>query len=216
VPKSNSNFGKNIFINCPFGPKYKPMLRALLFTLVYCGFEPRIASENLDSLEIRLPKIKDLVKESKYSIHDISRIRATKKGEHARFNMPFELGIDYGSRIFGNNQFSKKKCLILESERYDFAKSLSDLSGVDIMDHKSEPEELVHQVRTWIRGIKKDVKSGSQLWNLYNEFWEHFDAVTKTEGFNKKDINKMQPPEFIDYIKAWIQGQSNSKNAKRK
>ena len=63
----------NVFINCPFDNQYFPLLKALLFALIYIGKQPQI-SETTDSGEARLHKIKELMLESKYSIHDLSRI----------------------------------------------------------------------------------------------------------------------------------------------
>ena len=48
---SNNDFSKNVFINCPFDEQYIPLLRSILFTIVYLGFTPRIASERFDSGE---------------------------------------------------------------------------------------------------------------------------------------------------------------------
>ena len=87
--------GENVFVNCPFDNSYFPLLKALLFTLVYLGLKPQI-SETTDSGEVRLHKIRDLMLVSKYSIHDLSRMEPLKKGELPRFNMPFECGIDFG------------------------------------------------------------------------------------------------------------------------
>ena len=64
-------------------------------------------------------------------------------------NMPFELGIDYGSRQHGPEFMRGKKCLILEKEAYDFKAALSDMSGVDIKSHRNKPEEVVRAVRDW-------------------------------------------------------------------
>jgi len=52
--------GKNVFINCSFDNQYFPLLKALLFTIIYSGLKPLI-SETSDSGEIRLHKIKDLM-----------------------------------------------------------------------------------------------------------------------------------------------------------
>ena len=70
----------------------------MLFTLVYLGLKPQMA-QTTDSGAVRIDRILKLIKESKYSIHDLSRIVASKAGEIARFNMPFELGLDIGIRI---------------------------------------------------------------------------------------------------------------------
>ena len=86
------DFAKNVFINCPFDSGYIPLLRPLLFTVLFLGYNPRIASERFDSGEARITKICNLITCSRYSIHDISRIQSSKKGEYYRLNMPFELG----------------------------------------------------------------------------------------------------------------------------
>ena len=84
-----------IFINCPFDEDYQHLLRSMIFTCLYVGLKPQL-SDTTDSFDIRVSGIIDLIKESKYSIHDLSRAKARKKGEVSRMNMPFELGIDIG------------------------------------------------------------------------------------------------------------------------
>ena len=202
----NRNFNKSIFVNCPFDKEYKPLLDGLLFTLVYLGFQPHITSESSDSLQLRLEKIKHLIKKSRYSIHDISRIEAKKKGDLARFNMPFELGIDLGCRAFGGRAFSGKKCLIFEKERYRFEKSLSDLAGVDIRAHDEDSEEMVYQVRHWIcNNIKKEVKSGTKIWADFMIFSGDFNQIMKSQGFKKRDIDNMEPGEYIYFAQKWME-----------
>src|SRR6185436_3786688 len=100
IPKK---FGTSVFINCPFDEEYKSILRPMIFTLVYVGLLPRLASETSDSLEHRIEKILRLIKECKYSIHDLSRLKSEKANEFARLNMPFELGIEYGCRRIAKN-----------------------------------------------------------------------------------------------------------------
>lgn len=97
MPTYSSDFERNVFINCPFDPEYYPLLRPLLITLVLLGFNPRIALERSDSGEQRIDKICELITNSKYSVHDLSRLKAERKDEFYRLNMPFELGIDYGA-----------------------------------------------------------------------------------------------------------------------
>lgn len=65
-------FKDNVFINCPFDDEYLPLLRPLLFSVIYLGFTPRIALETLDSGAPRFEKIVSLVKQSKFAIHDLS------------------------------------------------------------------------------------------------------------------------------------------------
>ena len=94
-------FERSVFVNCPFDSDYLPLLRPLLFTILYLRFTPRIASERSDSGESRIDKICSLIRECRYSVHDLSRLRAGEIGEISRMNMPFELGIEYGCRLFG-------------------------------------------------------------------------------------------------------------------
>ncbi len=127
MANTGSEFERNVFINCPFDPEYRPLLRAILCTVIYCNLKPRIATEGADSGEVRIKKIVDLIKESKYSIHDISRMEPLEEGDLPRFNMPFELGIDFGCRASSKRgKLSTKKCLILEKERFRYQRVLSD------------------------------------------------------------------------------------------
>lgn len=196
------NFEKNIFINCPFDDEYFPLLKTLLYTIKKIGFNPRISLERNDSGEIRLHKIKELLESSKYSIHDLSRAKARKKGEYFRQNMPFELGLDLGCRDYNHGtQFKSKKILILEEEKYSTQKALSDLSFADCKCHRGEAEELVYEVRNWFaENGHKEVPSASSIWDGYNEFYAQlFDEKSKL-GFKIKDINRLPIAEFMLYI----------------
>lgn len=46
---SPTTFETNVFINCPFDENYLPLLRPLLFTVIYLRLKPRIALEAIDS-----------------------------------------------------------------------------------------------------------------------------------------------------------------------
>ena len=77
-------FDENVFINCPFDEAFYPLLRPLLFTVIYVGLNPRISLESMDSGQPRIQKIVSLIEESKYGIHDLSRIKAHKGRESRR------------------------------------------------------------------------------------------------------------------------------------
>jgi hypothetical protein len=202
----NADFDRNVFINCPFDTAYEALLRPLLFAILYFNFNPKIASERSDSAEQRIDKICELIGASKYSIHDLSRLRSTKKNELSRHNMPFELGIDYGSRKFGEEHFRGKKFLILERDRYEFAKAVSDMGGVDIKNHNDAAEDLIRAVRNWFAatvGLKK-LKPASVILNDFNRFMEDFDTDRQEEGFMHNDIYEMPTPEFVGHIRDWL------------
>ena len=126
-----SEFEKNVFVNCPFDDDFRQLLLGIVFTIIYFGYKPRLSLERADSAESRIQKILELIEESKFGIHDLSRIMSSDKEEHYRMNMPFELGIDYGCQKLKGGKWSQKKILILEKERYRFQKAISDLSGSD-------------------------------------------------------------------------------------
>ena len=67
-------FERQVFINCPFDAGYRPLLQALLFTLLDAGMEPRIALESADSGQTRVQKLYQLIRDCGLSIHDISRM----------------------------------------------------------------------------------------------------------------------------------------------
>ncbi len=201
-------FEKNVFINCPLDSEYVPLLRPLLFTVVDLGFVPRLASERSDSAETRIDKICGFIRESKYSIHDLSRLKASAAGEFYRMNMPFELGIEYGCRLFGPSPMGTKRCLILEKDQHEFRKALSDLSGIDIKKHDNDRLSLVRAVRDWFVetvGLKR-VAATSKIWYRFTDFTSDFYHTRKAEGFSEDDLNMMPVPEYIDFIASWKEG----------
>ena len=205
-----SGYASNVFVNCPFDDEYRSLLRPLLFTVVYLGYTPRIASERLDSAENRVDKICELICESKYSIHDLSRLKASQAEEFYRLNMPFELGIDYGAREYGAPYMEGKQCLILEKGPYDFQKALSDLSGVDIKHHEEEPDEIVRAVRDWFYETlgETDADYPKVVWYKFNDFTTNLYDSRLDEGIPEddveEDIERMPISEYLDAVEEWI------------
>ncbi|NQS98888.1 MAG: hypothetical protein HQ591_10570 [candidate division Zixibacteria bacterium] len=200
------NFSKNVFINCPFDNDYIPLLRPLLFTILYLDYNPRIASERFDSGETRITKICELIEESKFSIHDISRMESTRRNDIPRFNMPFELGIDIGCRRFKNGEAKTKVCLVLEKERYRYQKAISDLSGSDIKNHNNNPEDIILNVRNWFIEVDlQEAPSSTLIWDDFNDFMADFYEKREEEGFTTKDLQMMPIPEYIGFIKKWLE-----------
>ena len=194
----DNNFNKNVFINCPFDPAYIQLLRPILFTVIYLGYNPRIALERFDSGEARIKKICELIGISKLSIHDISRMKSTRKSEYFRLNLAFELGIDIGCRLFMNGQAKDKKCLILEKDKYEYQKALSDLSNSDIKSHNNEPEEVVRHVRDWfVNNEIPTADSHTRIWDNYNVYMTDFDIKRKKEGWRENDLERMPIPSTV-------------------
>lgn len=207
MSRTDAGFSRNVFINCPFDPEYVALLSPLLFTLVYLGYVPRIASESLDSGTPRIEKIVQLITESKFSIHDLSRLQSSGKDEFYRLNMPFELGIDYGYRTFAEGDATSKRFLILEREPYRYQRALSDLSGSDISNHNDEPEDIVRAVRNWFREMGPlDLPNATVIWDDFNLFLFDFYQAREEQGYRKKDLRLMPTREYLDFIQDWLEG----------
>lgn len=201
-----SSFDKNVFINCPLDKAYVPLLRTLLFTVLYVGLRPRLAPEQADSSETRVSKIMRLIRQSRFGIHDLSRCKATKKGEIFRLNMPFELGLDIGCKAFRGGKWKRKKCLILETKKYRYKAAISDLSNSDILAHRNDPREVVNQTRHWLNQEvpRLTAAAPSVIWGKFLDFMaEDYDDLT-VKGWSKKDIECMAVPELLQRMRLWM------------
>jgi hypothetical protein len=199
------SFERNVFINCPFDADYLPLLRPLLFTVVYLGLVPRIALERLDSGESRLDKIVELIRASKYSIHDLSRSEAASAGELYRLNMPFELGIDYGCRLLGPAKYRLKRTLVLESIPYRYRAAISDLSGADVECHRNEPYKVIGVVRNWLKSNCLAKAAGpAHIQSAFSEFMaDDYNALT-AEGFGPNEISELPVGELLERMTEWV------------
>jgi hypothetical protein len=197
-------FERCVFINCPFDKDYEPILQAMLFCIVILGLIPRIATERNDGAENRLDKIRGLIESSKFSIHDLSRCQAKKKGEHFRLNMPFELGIDYGCRQYFGNGRERKKFLILEEKRYRFQAAISDISGSDIESHAADYQKAVKHVRNWlVSEAGAEAIGASKILRSYVDFQEWYFEKKLAEGAAEDEIREYPTTELLRAMVEW-------------
>lgn len=205
MPSTPVGFGETVFLNVPYDEEYRPLLQALIFTLLECGLTPCLASGQADSGSLRLEKIRALIRSSRFSIHDISRMEPLQPGDLPRFNMPFELGLDLGCRYFGEPPLTTKQCLILESERDRYRRALSDISGNDIRAHENKPNTLVGEVRNWILlTMGRRLPSGSRIWLRYNQFTGFLQFSLAETGFTQAEIQSLEIAELIQLAGDWI------------
>ena len=180
-----------------------------MFAVVFLGKTPRLASESNDSGDTRLDKIRSLIESSKFSIHDLSRCQAKKKGEHFRLNMPFELGIDFGCRQYFGKGREKKKFLILEEKRYRFQAALSDISGCDICAYGDDlqwaPEKAIKHVRNWLVSEAGIAPVGAKLiWHRFSDFQEWYWKKKLDEGADEEEIKEYPTSELLIEMFAWM------------
>jgi hypothetical protein len=210
MPGPHPGFNKNVFINCPFDGDYSSLLKPILFTIIYFGFTPQIASDTTDSGEQRINKVLSLILKSKYSHHDLSRIKSRRRGEFFRLNMPFELGIDYGCRRTSAPYLRRKRFLVLSAKPHDFKQALSDFSGVDAKSHGNEPKKAALAVRNWfIETVHLQKAPGaSAIWQNFLDFSDDFYAERKKDGFSRQDLKLMPVREYIAAIQHWLKTHS--------
>ena len=201
-------FATNVFINCPFDEEYRELLRPMLFTIIFVGLTPRIALESLDSGQPRIEKILKLVRESRFGIHDLSRIQARTNDELYRLNMPLELGIDFGSRRFGADELQSKRFLILESKPYRYQAAISDLAGSDIEVHDDKPYQLINIIRDWL-GTEAQVETvgTNEIWMSFNDFSDENRSRLLANGFSIQDVARLSIRELIRHMTDWVRAQ---------
>jgi hypothetical protein len=132
----------SVFVNAPIDVAYEPLFEAMVFTISACGYRVRTALEESDSGDIRLDKLVRLIRESSKSIHDLSRV-----GED-RFNMPFELGLALGAKLFGKR--ARDRIKIMVGKPYAMPAYLSDLGGNDPDAHAGDPTKVIRIVRNFL------------------------------------------------------------------
>ena len=175
------HYNDNVFINCPFDSAYKPLFDAIVFAIHDCGFIPRCALEEEDASQVRIDQIYNIIADCRYGIHDISRTELDEDSGLPRFNMPLELGIFLGSKKFGTVEQKRKKCLILDTERYRYQQFISDIAGQDIQAHHNSSREVITRVRNWFRTAsrRETIPSGSIIWERYEEFIEKLSQTAR-------------------------------------
>ena len=165
-------YDENVFINCPFDGEYEPLLRALVFSVLLCGFTPRSALELVDGSEVRIGKIVRIIADSRYGIHDLSRTDLDPGSHLPRFNMPLELGLFLGAKYYGAGIHDSKAAVIFDLERYRYQKFCSDIAGQDIRAHHQNEAELIRGVRDALATWRQDaeIPSGSVIHARYRRF----------------------------------------------
>jgi len=202
---------RNIFINCPYDEDYRPLMHIIIYMVCKFDHNPLLSGQYSDSGD-RMSKIVDLIKNSYIGIHDISLMELDEKNKLARFNMPFELGVDYASLKFINNE---KKLLVLEKEPYLSKKALSDMGGSDIVPHKNDPEEIIKSIRNFFVDLYnlKNIKYQAAIMIEYQTSFELWlrDKLTKL-GYPKQYMSmNVSITDFVNNVKEFFDENPNLK-----
>jgi len=195
---------KDVFINCPFDDEYKPIFEAIVFAVRSLGFKARCALEIDDSSEVRLLKITTLIEQCAFGVHDLSSVGLSVGTNLPRFNMPLELGLFLGCKIFGSEAQRSKSCLILDSEPYRYRTSISDISGQDIHAHRGEPERAIVEVRNWLASASgsKGLPGGAEIASRYVRFVRDLPDLCVNM---KRQPEKLTFADFAETVDIWLE-----------
>ncbi len=171
----------DVFVNCPFDPKFLKIFRAIVFAVRACGFSPRCAQDENDGAKVRIDKIYDLIGDCDWGIHDLSEVTLDKGTNMPRFNMPLELGISLGAKRYGGPRQRMKRILILDKGPHSYGASTSDISGQDNACHSGKPEQVIKEVRNWLScnqiGNASPLPGGQALVNDYGNVRTEIDKL---------------------------------------
>jgi hypothetical protein len=199
------SFSRDVFVNCAFDERFQPIFHAIVFAIIRSGFRARCALETEDAAENRFAKIQNIVEQSPFGIHDLSRTQSDGDPPLPRFNMPLELGLFIGAKRYGNDQQRRKRALILDTEQYRYQRFISDIAGQDIRAHGSDPIRAIEMVAAWLRTQtgSTTVPGGRRIAEEFADFQLSLPAVLSGRQLRPAEMS------FRDYVAiatAWIAG----------
>ena len=176
-----------------------------MFAIHDCGLVARCALEDDDSSRIRVDKIYDLISESRYGIHDISRVTLDHARHLPRFNMPLELGLWLGATRFGSKRDRQKRALVLDSLPYRYQIFCSDIAGQDLRFHNNDPAILIRRIRNWLRNspeYKNIAFPGADtIVKRYSKFREKLQVTCRNQRLN---IKVLEFNDYATFVTSWL------------
>jgi hypothetical protein len=202
-PRPAIDSARNVFINCPFDDKYRPLFHAAVFAVVDCGFVPRCALEVDDGSEVRIDKVCALIAECRFGIHDLSRTELDARSGLPRFNMPLELGLFIGAKRFGGRPHGRKSCLILDTEPYRYQAFISDIAGQDIRAHGGDYRRLITAVRDWLRAAsrRETLPGGAEIFARFRQFQAALAGICRRLRLEVDEITFL---DLLAAIATWL------------
>lgn len=179
------------------------MFRACTFAILDAGFIPRCSREVDDGTDFRLAAIVRIIRECRYGIHDLSRTELDAQAHLPRFNMPFELGVFYSAKHFGNALQKKKKCLILEKQKYRYQKFISDIAGIDVTPHQNSQKKLIQAIRNWLvtTSRRTTIPPGEKIDSRFRTFQS---GMRKACRQRSVDYDSMPFIELVKNMTEWL------------
>jgi hypothetical protein len=98
-----------------------------------------------------LETIVEALRGSHYSVHDFSRFTGEGLNNHARMNMPIEMGMAVFHAI--ETQRRDHRCVFFVPTPNDYQAFASDLAGLDPKCHYNDEERLISEMYEWLRAV---------------------------------------------------------------
>jgi hypothetical protein len=155
----------SVFLNIPYDAGFERLLLAYIAAISAFGFTPRATLE-IPFGQRRLDRILSLIQESRYSIHDLSRVQLDRRAPRTpRFNMPFELGLTIALE---KTVHREHEWVVCESARRRINKSLSDLDGTDAYIHGGTIRGVFREIANAFVGSARQptVKEMTQIYRV--------------------------------------------------
>jgi hypothetical protein len=165
---------ESVFLNIPYDDAFENLYLAYIVGLTQLGL--RINATLAIPNQGRLKTIMDLIEQSNFSIHDLSRIELSSG--IPRFNMPVELGLAlYRSKITKG----RHRVHIFESKPYRTQRSTSDVNGMDPQIHRGTVTGLMAGLRNIFRQ-PDDVTTVPEMLTSYRAVKQKLPELRKNAG----------------------------------
>lgn len=167
-----------VFLNIPYDKKFGRLYLAYICGVSAFGLVPRATLEIATSTR-RLDRIFRLIKDCRYSVHDLSRVELDRNPPRTpRFNMPFELGLAVANQGMSTHDH---EWFVFESEKFRLTKSLSDVNGTDPWIHDGTIAGVFRELRNiFVRpGNQPSIQ---QMWQVYRTVRRRLPAILNQAG----------------------------------
>ena len=168
----------SVFLNVPYDAAFENLLLAYIAAISAYGFSPRATLE-IPFGQRRLDRILTLIRQSQYSIHDLSRVQLDRKPPRTpRFNMPFELGLTIALERTAHPDHS---WIVCETVLRRVNKSLSDLDGTDAYIHGGTIKGVFREMGNAFVGSSRQ-PTVTEMSQIYRVLRAQFSSVLKRAG----------------------------------
>lgn len=142
---------RQVFLNYPFDAEYEEMAYALHFAVIAAGLLPLCAKDLSLPDQSRLGMLFHAILNCQYSAHDLSRGKGEGDTNHARLNMPLELGMALFHNLHSEGRAHRYAFFVADPNEYKAY--ASDLSGLDAQYHENSDLILLTEMYEWLRSV---------------------------------------------------------------